>query len=132
MNMKKFLKVALGTGLFILDQSDRARKSVRERVGDQVDDLRDFAHDRYQVAADRIGTVSEAIRGYDDHRTLWNVVRFAFGLGVGIGVGLLVAPANGVETRTKVAGKAQEFAGNVRQRFASSDLRATGTAEFTG
>ena len=127
MNMKKFLKVALGTGLFLLDQSDRARKNVRERVGDQVDDLRDLAHDRYQVAADRIGRVADTIRGYDDHRAVWNVVRFALGLGVGIGVGLLVAPANGEETRTKVAEKAQEFAGNVRQRFASSGLRATGT-----
>ena len=129
MNMKKFLKVALGTSLFILDQSDRARKNVRERVGDQVDDLREFARDSYQVAADRIGRVADTILGDDDHRALWNVVRLAFGLGVGIGVGLLVAPANGEETRTKVAEKAQEFAGNVRQRFASSDLRATGMGD---
>jgi len=129
MDMKKFLKVALGTSLFILDQSDRARKNVRERVGNQVDDLRDVAQANYQVAADRIGRVADTIRGYDDHRALWNVVRFAFGLGVGIGVGLLVAPANGEETRTKVAEKAQEFAGNVRQRFGSSDLRATGTGD---
>ena len=102
--MKKFLKVALGTGLFLLDQSDRARKNVRERVGDQVDDLRDLAHDRYQVAADRIGRVADTIRG-DDHRAVWNVVRFALGLGVGIGVGLLVAPANGEETPDESCGK---------------------------
>jgi hypothetical protein len=127
MNMKKFLKIALGTSLFILNQSDRARKSVRERVGDQVDDLREFAQDGYQAAADRIGRVADTIRGYDNHRTLWNVARFTCGLGVGIGVGLLVAPAKGEATRTKVAEKAQEFAGNVRQRFASSDLRATTT-----
>src|SRR5271166_3578735 len=127
MDMKKFLKIALGTSLFILDQSDRARKSVRERVGDQVDDLRDFAHDSYQVAADRIGRVADTIRGFDDHRARWNVVRFAAGLGIGIGVGLLVAPANGEETRTKLAEKAQEFGDNVRQHFASADLRATGT-----
>ena len=133
MNMKKCLKVALGTGIFLLDQSDRARKNVRKRVGDQVDDPRDFAQDSYQVAADRIGKVADTIRGHDDHRVFWSVIRFAFGLGVGIGVGLLVAPANGEETRTKVAEKAQEFAGNVRQRFASSELRATGTVtEFTG
>ncbi len=129
MNIKKFLKVALGTSLFILDQSDRARKSVRERVGDQVDDLRDFAQDSYQAASDRIGRVADTIRGYDDHRPLWNVVRFAFGFGVGIGAGLLLAPAKGAETRTKVANKAQEFAGNVRQHFAASGLRPTGTGD---
>ena len=65
MDMKKFLKVALGTSLFILDQSDRARKNVRERVGNQVDDLRDVAQANYQVAADRIGRVADTIRGYD-------------------------------------------------------------------
>ena len=122
MNMKKFLKVALGTSLFILDQSDRARKSIRERVGDQVDDLRDFAQDSYEVAADRIGRVVGTIRGYDEHRALRNIVRFAVGIGVGIGVGVLVAPANGEETRTKLAEKAQELGANVRQHFASADL----------
>lgn len=129
MNMRKFLKVALGTGLVLLDQTDRARKSVQERVGDQVDDLRDFAQDSYQVSADRIGRMADTIRGYDDHRALWNVVRFTAGMGIGIGVGLLIAPANGEETRTRLAEKAQELGDNVRQRFASSDLRATGTGD---
>src|SRR5271165_5817052 len=129
MNMKKFLKVALGTSLFILDQSDRARKSVRERVGDHVEDLRDLARDTYQAAAERVASAANALRKNDDNRAVWNVVRFDFGLGVGIGVGLLVAPANGEETRAKVAEKAQEFTGNVRQRFGSSDLRATGTGD---
>ena len=89
MDMKKFLKVALGTSLFILDQSERAKKSMRKRVGDRIDDLRDFGQDGYQVAADRVGKMADTIRGYDDHRALWNVIRFASGLGVGIGVGLL-------------------------------------------
>jgi hypothetical protein len=129
MNMKKFFEVALGTGLFILDQSDRARKSVGARVGDQVDGLRDVAHDGYRAAAERIGRVADTICGHDDRRAVWNVVRFVFGLEVGIGVGLLVAPANGEETRTKVAEKAQEFADNVRQRLASSVLRATPTGD---
>ena len=126
MDMKKFLKVALGTSLFILDQSDRARKSVRERVGDHVEDLRDLAQDTYQETVDRVTRASKALRKDDDNRTVWDVLRFAVGMGVGIGVGLLIAPANGEETRTKVAEKAQEFTGNVRQHFASSNLRATG------
>ena len=127
MNMKKFLKVALGTSLFILDQSDRARKSVRERVGDQVDDLRDVAQDTFQAAADRVARASKALRKNDDHHAIWTVLRFAAGIGIGVVVGLLVAPANGEETRTKLAEKAQELGANVRQHFASADLRATGT-----
>lgn len=126
--MKKFLKVALGTSLFILDQSDRARKTARERVGDHVEDIRDLAQETYQAAAERVTSAANALRKNDDNRAGWNVVRFAFGMGVGIGVGLLLAPANGEETRSKVAEKAQEFAGNVRQHFASPNLRATGTA----
>jgi len=127
MNMKKFLKVALGTSLFILDQSDLARKSVRERIGDHVDDLRDVAQDTFQVAADRVARASKAFRKNDDHHAIWTVLRFAAGIGIGVGVGLLVAPANGEETRTKLVEKAQELGGNVRQHFASSNLRATGT-----
>jgi ElaB/YqjD/DUF883 family membrane-anchored ribosome-binding protein len=127
MNMKKFLKVALGTSLFILDQSDRARKSVRERVGDHVDDLGDVAHDTFQTAADRVARATKAFRTKEDHRAVWSVLGFAAGIGIGVGVGLLVAPANGEETRTKLADKAQELGANVRQHFASADLRATGT-----
>ena len=127
MNLKKFLKVALGTSLFILDQSDRARKSVRERVGDHVDDLRDLADNTYQAAADRVTRASKALRTKEDHRAVWNVLRFAAGVGIGVGVGLLVAPANGEETRAKLAEKAQELSANVRQHFALADLRATGT-----
>ena len=127
MNMKKFLKVALGTSLFILDQSDRARKSVRERVGDQVDDLRDVAQDTFQAPADRVARAAKAFRTKEDHRAFWNVLGLVAGIGIGVGVGLLVAPANGEETRTKLVEKAQELGGDVRQHFASSNLRATGT-----
>jgi hypothetical protein len=129
MNMKKVFKVALGTGLFVVDQLDRATKSTRERVGDQVDDLRDLAQDRSSGAADRIARASKRFRTEDDNRAIWNVVRFAAGVGIGVGVGLLAAPANGKETRTKLAEKAQELGGNVRQYFASADLRATATGD---
>ena len=63
MNIKKVLKVALGTGLFLLDQSDEAKRNVRDRVSDQVDDLRDRAQDTYQAAADRVAGASDALRG---------------------------------------------------------------------
>lgn len=132
MNIKKVLKaaeVAIGTGLYLLDQSDQARRTVRERLNDQVDDLRDRAKDAYEAAADRISDVSSTLRNNGANNAAWNVLRFAVGLGIGIGVGLLVAPANGEHTRAKLAEKAQEIGGNVKQRFASHDLRATGTGD---
>jgi hypothetical protein len=129
MNMKKVFKVALGTSLFLVDQLDRATKSARERVGDQVDDLRDLAQHRYSSAADRVATASKTFRTDDNNPAIWNVVRFAAGVGIGVGVGLLVAPANGKETRTKLAEKAQELGANVRQHFTSADLQATATGD---
>ncbi len=128
MKMKDVLKVALGTGLFVLDQSDRARKSVRERVSDRVDDLRDLAHEKYQIASENFEKATRALRR-DDNRAVWNVLRFAAGLGVGVGVGLLVAPANGEDTRRRLAEKAQELNANVRERLASSNCKATSAAD---
>ncbi len=116
MKMKEILKLALGAGLFILDQSDRARKSVRERVSEGVDDLRDLAHDKYEAATDNFDKATRALR-HDDNSAAWNVLRFAVGVGIGVGVGLLVAPANGEETRAKITGKAHEFGDSLRGHF---------------
>lgn len=129
MNMKKVFKVALGTSLFLVDQLDHATKSARERVGDQVDDICNLAQDGYSAAADRVGRASRTLGMGNDNRAIWNVARFAAGVGIGVGVGLLVAPAKGQETRTKLAGKAQELGANVRRHFASADLRATATGD---
>ena len=126
--MKEILKVALGTGLFVLDQSDRARKSVRERVSEGVDDLRDLAREKYQTASDNLEKATRVLRR-DDNRAVWNILRFAAGLGVGVGVGLLVAPANGEDTRTRLAEKAQELNANVRERLGISNCKATAAAD---
>jgi hypothetical protein len=124
MDMKKFWKIALGTGLFLLDQSDHAKKNV----GDHLDDLRDRAQDTYQTAADRVARATDALQN-DGHDAVWGLLKFAAGLGIGIGVGLLLAPANGEETRAKLAEKAQDLGDNVRQRFGSYNLRPTGTGD---
>jgi len=124
MNMNKVLKLALGTGLFMLDQSDRTRKKVRDHVGD----LRDFATDAYETAADRVTRASKALRK-EDNSTGWNLLRFAAGVGVGIGVGMLLAPEKGDDTRARIADKAQELGDNVRQRFSSANLQPTGTGD---
>lgn len=128
MRLNKLLKIALGTGLFMLDQSDRTRKNMRKRVSDHVEDLRDFAQDTFETAADRVARASKALRREDSHAG-WNMLRFAAGVGVGIGVGMLLAPDKGDETRAKLAEKAHDLGDNVRQRFSSANLQPTGTGD---
>jgi len=126
--MNKFLKLLLGTGLYVLEQSDLSTKArkVRERAGGQIDDLRDLAQQKYEIAADRIANASRAIRG-EDSRALGNAMRFAAGVGVGIGVAMLLAPASGEKTRTALTEKAHEFSRKVRSQFSTKDPLATGT-----
>lgn len=128
MSMKKVLKLALGTGLVLLEQTNWRKKYVRESISDHVNDLRDAAQDTLQAAARRMAGALKASRK-NDNRAIWSALRFITGMGIGVGVGLLVAPANGRQTRTKLAEKAQEFGDNVRQRLAPADLRATGTGD---
>jgi hypothetical protein len=123
-SMNKFLKLLLGTSLYLLEQSDGATKGVRDRAGDHLSDLRDAAQEKYETAADRVARASRAIRGEDSH-LLSNTLRFVAGLGIGIGVGLILAPASGEETRNVIAGRVHEMGDRVRNKFSSED--ATGT-----
>jgi gas vesicle protein len=124
--MNKFIKLLLGTGLYLLEQSDNATKNVRDRAVEQVEDLREAAQQRYETAASRVTRASRAIRGKDSD-ILRNALPFAAGIGVGIGVGLLLAPASGDETRSVLAGKVQEMGDKVRKQFSSEGAPATGT-----
>src|SRR5215831_3640368 len=133
-NTKNFLKAAIGTALYMLEHSDKTKRMVRDRVSDQVDDLRDRlddirerASDTYDVASDRVVKAAKVLRGDSDASGAWNIVRFALGLGVGIGIGLLFAPANGESTRAALADKARELGDNVRQRYGAPTYPATGT-----
>ena len=136
-NVRNFLKaaeVAIGTGLYMLDHSDKAKRIVRDRVSDQVDDLhdrleglRDRASETYDVAANRVVKAAKALRGDEDSNGVWNALRFAVGLGIGVGIGLLFAPANGDTTRAALADKAREFGDHVRQRYGAQAYPAPGT-----
>jgi gas vesicle protein len=136
-NLLKAAEVAIGTGLYLLNHSDKTKRMVRDRVGDQVDDLRDRlgdlrdrASDTYDVAADRVVRAAKVLRGDDKASGAWNIVRFALGLGVGIGVALLFAPAKGDDTRAALTNKARELGDNVRQRYGAQTHPATGTQTF--
>lgn len=131
-NLKKILtaaEIAAGTGLYLLEHSGETRRKVRQFLGDQMDDFRDRAKDTYDSAADRAADLSKGFSGDEGHGSGWNILRFMVGLGIGVGIGFLMAPASGEDTRAKLTEKAQEFGDNVRTRFGSSELRATGTGD---
>ena len=124
--MNKFLKLLLGTSLYLLEQSDSVTKNARNRAVDQIEDLRDAAQQKYETAANRVARASRAIRGEDSY-VLSNALRFVAGVGVGIGVGLILAPASGEETRGVIAARVHDISDKVRERFSSEEGSATGT-----
>ena len=125
--MNTLLKTLLGVGLYLLERSDNATKSARDRAADRMDDLRDAAQEKYATATDRVRRASRAIRGEDeDNDVLRNTLFLAAGIGVGVGVGLILAPASGDETRSVIAGKVHDMNDRVRRQFSSEG--ATGTA----
>jgi gas vesicle protein len=124
--MKKLFRTLLGTCLYLLEQSDSARKG-RDRAARKLDGFRDVAQQKYEDAADRVTKTSSAILGEDNH-ALANTLRFAAGLGVGVGVGLLLAPASGQDTRSAIGGSVQNVGRRVRKRVFSERARATSNA----
>ncbi len=124
--MSKLLKLLLGTGLYLLDQSDRATKDAREQAMGQMEDLRAAAQRKYEFAANRVSRASRAMRG-EDGEGLRNALLFVSGIGVGVGVGLILAPASGEETRSVIAGRVHDFGDKVRSKFSSEPIPATGT-----
>src|SRR5664279_514815 len=132
-NFLKAAEIAAGTGMFLLEQSNRYAPRMRSRMNDSMDDLKDRAKDAYDVIADRVTGIT---RRQDEHSGLWNLVRFAAGVGIGIGIGMLMAPDTGEQTRSRLADKAQEIGDNVKQKFNQDakryqreGLQATGTGD---
>ncbi len=126
--MNKLWKVLLGTGLYLLEESDRSTRKMRNRAADNLDDLRDLARDKYETASERVSRASQALVGEDRH-VLGNVLSLAAGVGIGIGIGLMIAPASGEETRGVLADKVQVFGDKVKKQFSSEQevYQGTGT-----
>jgi ElaB/YqjD/DUF883 family membrane-anchored ribosome-binding protein len=126
--MNKFLKLLLGTTLYVLEQSDQSTRKMRNRAADNLDDLRDMAQDKYATASDRVYRAKQAIMG-EDSQILGNVLSLAAGIGIGVGIGLNFAPASGEETRGAIADRVQTFGTKVKKQFSSEsdDYPATGT-----
>ena len=115
-----FLGVLLGTGLNLLS-------SLRERLPDNLDDIKDRVRDTYGTASDRVGRASGVLRGKKDSHILGNVGALLIGVGVGVGVGLLIAPASGDDMRAKLTEKVSEFGDKVREHAGKKPSSATGT-----
>jgi hypothetical protein len=124
--MNNFLKLLLGTGLYLLEQSDQSTRKIRDRAAGNLSDLRDLAQEKYETAADRVSKASRAIRG-DDNPGVSNALSLAAGIGVGVALGVIFAPASGEQTRSAIANKVHVFGDRVRQQFSSEDLGPTGT-----
>jgi YtxH-like protein len=100
------LNVLLGTGLYLLE-------SMRERLPDNVDDIKGRIRDTYETASDRLGRATNALRGKEDSQIFGKVGALLIGVGIGVGAGLLIAPASGEETRADIADKVSDFAKRV-------------------
>jgi hypothetical protein len=103
------LSILLDTGLQLLD-------SVRERLPDNMDDVKDKVRDTYGTASDRVGRATSALRGEEDSHIWGTVGALLVGVGIGVGIGILIAPASGDETRADLTDRVSEFGDKVRER----------------
>jgi hypothetical protein len=97
------LGVLLSTGLYLLD-------NLRERMPDNIDDMKGKARETYETASDRLARATDVLRGNEDSQMLGKVGALLTGVGIGVGVGLLIAPASGEETRADIVDKFQPSA----------------------
>jgi hypothetical protein len=114
------LNVLLSTGLHLID-------SLRDRLPDDVDDIKNRVKETYNTASNRVGRATDALRGEEDSHILGKVGALVIGVGIGIGIGLLIAPTSGEETRADIADKVSDFGDRVRERTGKKPQGATGT-----
>jgi hypothetical protein len=108
-SLNKLLRTALKTGLYVLEQSEKATADIREQMKGRVEDVTDRTR--------------KAIPGPKDH-TVRNAVTIAAGIGLGVALGILFAPASGEQIRRSIVEKAEDAGARVRGRFSSEKSRA--------
>jgi YtxH-like protein len=119
---ESLLSALLGTGLYLLE-------NLRERLPDNMDDMKGRARETYETASDRLGHAADALRGKEDAQIFAKVTALLIGVGIGVGVGLLIAPASGDETRADIVDKVSGFGERVRERTVGKKPQgATGTS----
>lgn len=119
MSFKKregILNVLIDTGLDLLD-------SMRERIPDDGEKLRDTVRDTYDTASHRVSRAAGALRGEEDSHILGTVATLAIGVGIGVGIGLLIAPTSGEKTRADLADVASNLGNKFREATAKKSVR---------
>lgn len=114
------LNVLLSTGLHLIG-------SLRERMPDNVDDIKNRVRDTYDTASYRVSRATDALRGNEESHMAGKVGALLIGVGIGVGVGLLIAPTTGEETRADIANKVTDFGDKVREATGKKPQAATGT-----
>ena len=114
------LSLMVGTGLHLLN-------SLRERLPDNVDDIKERVRDTYDTASDRVSRATDALRGERDSHLFSTIGALVIGVGIGVSIGLLIAPSSGEETRADIADKVSDFGDKVRERTGKKAQAATGT-----
>jgi hypothetical protein len=115
-----FLGVLLDTGLYLFD-------SLRERLPDNVDEIKDQVRDTYDTASQRVSRATGALRGEEESHIFGTIGVLLIGVGIGVGVGMLIAPTSGEETRGDIADKVSDFGERVRERTGKKPQGGTGT-----
>ena len=110
---ESLLSLLIDGGLYLLD-------SLRERLPDNMDDLKSRVRDKYDVASDRVGRATSVLRGEEDSEMFGKVGALLVGVGIGVGIGVLIAPASGEETRADLADKISDFSDTLRERVGKS------------
>ena len=108
--VNKVLRTLLRTGLYFLEQSDRATADLRDQL------------------RDRVGHITNRTReamGMEPDHTVRDAMSFVAGVGLGLGMGLLFAPASGRETRDLISEKVREAGSKVRESFSQEMQRAS-------
>ena len=117
---KSLLSVLIDSGLDVLT-------SMRERMPDDLGDLKDTVRETYDTASNRVGRAAGAFRGEEESHIFSTVSALVIGVGIGVGIGLLIAPTSGEETRADLT----EMASGLRDKFSEAKRkkaanRATG------
>jgi hypothetical protein len=118
-NRKPLSSILVDAGLQLLD-------SLRDRLPDNMDDIKGKVRDTYSTASDRVSRVTGALRGEEESHVFGKAIALAIGVGIGIGIGVLIAPASGEETRADIADRVSDF-GDVHAHSGTKQPSATGT-----
>jgi gas vesicle protein len=124
-SLKAVLVSLLGTASS--RHSLRLLDSLRDRLPDNMDDIKGRVQDTYSTASDRVSRATDALRGEEESHIFGKAVALAIGVGIGIGIGVLIAPASGEETRADIAAKVSDIGDKVHAHSGSKPPSATGT-----